>query len=240
MSGTTGQPQNSNAARSPYCKSRASGRGLRELLVEGPGSLGERSRARRWQLLQALFPDIGRYRILDLGGTPASWLRAPVRPKHVVVVNLADLNDPGQPWLTVEQGDACALPERILEKPFDLVFSNSLIEHVGGHARRQELADAVNKLAPRHWVQTPYRYFPIEPHWLFPGMQFLPLRARAFIARVWPLVHTRATRERAVPVVLSTELIGITEMRHYFQESEIVRERVGPLIKSIVAVRTDA
>ena len=31
-------------------------------------------------------------------------------------------------------------------------------------------------------MQTPYRYFPIEPHWLFPGMQFLPLPVRWSIA----------------------------------------------------------
>ena len=28
-------------------------------------------------------------------------------------------------------------------------------------------------------VQTPYRYFPVEPHWLFPGLQFLPMGLRA-------------------------------------------------------------
>ncbi len=37
------------------------------------------------------------------------------------------------------------------------------------------------------WVQTPYRYFPIEPHWIFPGFQFLPLSARTEISRRWPL-----------------------------------------------------
>jgi hypothetical protein len=215
------------------------GRGLRGLLVERPGSLGDRSRTRRWETFQRLFPDVAGLRVVDLGGTPATWLRAPVRPKHVVVVNLAELDDPGEPWLTVEHGDACALPERLFEQPFDIVFSNSLIEHVGGHARRQDLADAVHRLAPRHWVQTPYRYFPVEPHWLFPGMQFLPLRARAFIARVWPLAHTRASREAATRVALGTELVSLTELRYYFPGSEIVRERFGPLVKSIVAVRTE-
>lgn len=215
-------------------------RRLRRLLVEGPGSVGERSRARRWQEFQRRFPDVSGYRVVDLGGTPASWLRAPVRPKHVVVVNLTDLPDPGEPWLTVERGDACTLPDHLYEQPFDLVFSNSLIEHVGGHARRQDLADAVHRLAPRHWVQTPYRYFPVEPHWLFPGMQFLPLRARAAIVRSWPLSHSGARPETATAIALETELISITEMRHYFPGSQIVRERFGPLVKSLVAVRTGA
>lgn len=64
--------------------------------------------------------------------------------------------------------------------PFDLVYSNSVIEHVGGHARSCDFAGMVKTLARRHWgVQTPYRYFSIEPHWLFPGLQFLPQSARA-------------------------------------------------------------
>lgn len=53
---------------------------------------------------------------------------------------------------------------------------NSPLEHVGGgHERRLRFAESVHALADRHRVQTPYRYFPIKPHWLAPGMQFLPV-----------------------------------------------------------------
>ena len=89
-------------------------------------------------------------------------------------------------------GDACRPPDRVRNESYDLVFSNSLIEHVGGFANRQLCADFIRSKADRHWVQTPYRYFPIEPHWLFPGFQFLPLNARVAITRRWKLgfMHT--------------------------------------------------
>ena len=41
----------------------------------------------------------------------------------------------------------------------------------------------MRELAQLHWVQTPYRYFPVEPHFLFPGFQFLPLTVRAVLMR---------------------------------------------------------
>lgn len=190
-----------------------------------------------------MFPDVADMRVVDLGGTVETWRRAPVRPREVVVVNLFEPGTSDDPTRVPVTGDACAaravLAEAGICGEFDLVFSNSLLEHVGGHARRAALATEVGALAPRHWVQTPYRYFPVEPHWLFPFMQFLPVPARARVARSWPLVHTLpASHEEAVKDVQWTELIGICELRSYFPDSRVVRERLGGLTKSIVAVRT--
>lgn len=213
-------------------------RRLRSRFVEGPGSLGERSRIRRWKLLVKTFPEIGSMRVIDLGGTVGTWRRAPVQPAEVVVVNLRHRPAEDLPGVVTVEGDACRLPTAVRETQFDLVFSNSLIEHVGGHHRRDRLAENVHALAPRHWVQTPYRYFPIEPHWLFPGFQFFPVRARAAIARNWPLVHTPpADRTASLRSVMSTELLSVTEMGIYFPDSEIVRERIGPMTKSLIAVK---
>jgi hypothetical protein len=118
------------------------------------------------------------------------------------------------------------------------VFSNSVIEHVGGHAQRQRFAEAVHKLADRHWVQTPYRYFPIEPHWLFPGFQFLPMSARAQISYRWPLAHTRsASVDDGLAEAMSVELLSRAEMSYYFPHAEIQVERLLGAVKSLIAVR---
>ena len=134
------------------------------------------------------------------------------------------------------QGDACDPPAHVRDAEFDLVYSNSLIEHVGGHARRCDFASVVHAMASRHWVQTPYRYFPIEPHWLFPGLQFLPQRARAWAIQRWPLSSFRPNSELALRHVLEVELLSQTEMKYYFPRSELLKERVLGLTKSIIAV----
>lgn len=220
------------------------GKRVRERVVDSPGSLGAQARMRRWEVFASLFPDIEQMRVVDLGGTVESWRRAPVRPREVVVVNLLEPGDADTPNLVPVLGDACraraVLEDEGVDPAFGLVFSNSLLEHVGGHANRSALASEVRALAPRHWVQTPYRFFPVEPHWVFPMMQFLPVAARTRVARRWPLVHTRPDSEAgALADVQWTELVGMTELRSYFPESQVVKERMGGLVKSIVAVKTE-
>lgn len=221
------------------------GSSIRRLFVESPTSIGARARARRWELLQGHFPDFSRMRVVDLGGTVSSWERAPVRPAHVTVLNVSDPGRAEVPWITAARGDACRATGELrkagLADTYDLVYSNSVIEHLGGHAMRAAFAAEVHGLASRHWIQTPYRFFPVEPHWLFPGMQFLPLALRVRLAWRWPLSHTRPQSLRdAKSQVMWTELIGVTDLKAYFPESVIVRERVLGLTKSIMAVNTGA
>jgi len=213
---------------------------LRRRFVDAPDSYGARRRARRWLWMADTFPELRDMSILDLGGRVDTWSRASFHPKHVHIVNLetdpilGDVPD----WAEVSYGDACALPEEIAVRRYDLVFSNSVIEHVGGHERRLRFAETVRTLGTGYWVQTPYRFFPIEPHWVAPGMQFMPVRARQTFARHWPLAHTPVRdREQALRNVLWTELIDKTQMRHYFPDAKFRNERLLGLTKSLIAYR---
>ncbi|MEX1140856.1 MAG: class I SAM-dependent methyltransferase [Thermoleophilaceae bacterium] len=201
-----------------------------------PTSLSGRSRARRWAALASAFPDLGEMRVVDLGGDVRAWGAAPVKPREVVAVNLFP-QESGDPTLRTVVGDACDLPDELRGERFDLAYSNSVIEHVGGHARRASFAEAVHSLAERHWVQTPYRYFPVEPHWVFPGFQFLPLRWRARLTCAWPIGAYEDVDDfdEAVDYALRIELLSVTAMRHYFPRSEIRVERALALPKSLVA-----
>ncbi|MGH3688498.1 MAG: class I SAM-dependent methyltransferase [Pseudonocardiaceae bacterium] len=219
---------------------------MRDLVVGRTSSLGGRARARRWQYLYSTFPQLGSYRVLDLGGTPGSWLQAPVQPRSLTVLNLYDgelqigYETSSLPsWITVVAGDACDPPQHVREQQFDLVFSNSLIEHVGGSFRRKMLASFICGTSSRYWIQTPYRYFPIEPHWIFPAFQFLPLATRSWLSRTWPLMHSRAEDwTSSVVTALDVELLSITEMNYLFPEATIYRERMFGLVKSIIAIRS--
>jgi hypothetical protein len=200
-----------------------------------PGSLTHHFRQRRNEKLTETFPNLAEMNILDLGGTARSWRASGLRARSVTIVNMDDTApEPAEPWLHFVHGDACAggLGE------FDLVYSNSLLEHLGGHARRQQFAGVVRKSAPAWWVQTPYRYFPVEPHWIFPGLQFLPYRTRLFVVQHWSVLHTPAVRDRAEAeeLVSSVELISASEMRSYFPAGQIWFERVAGIPKSMVSL----
>ncbi|MEU3273747.1 class I SAM-dependent methyltransferase [Saccharomonospora sp. NPDC006951] len=202
-------------------------------------SFSSKRRAVRFAELTRRFPDLAAMRVLDLGGIPDFWRSAPVRPSFVTTMNL-DKYEPPEHWLEHIVGDACELGSlEACGGGYDLVVSNSLIEHVGGYQRRRDFADVVLAAAPSHWVQTPDRYFPVEPHYVAPGFQFLPLRTRARLVSKWPLAHERVhTVEEAVRQVLTIDLISATELAHLFPASDIWHERLLGFSKSIVAVRT--
>lgn len=105
-----------------------------------PGSFAHSARAKQRHELLRCFPELAETRVPDLGGTPASWRSEPVRPAHVVMVNL----DPHTAWqaepgVIPVAGDACdpLLPAPLSAERLDLVYSNSVLEHAGGHYRRR-------------------------------------------------------------------------------------------------------
>lgn len=207
--------------------------------VDSLTSLSGRARARRWTRFSEVFPDISEMRVLDLGGTPMSWRTAPVRPAALTIVNLVP-QESDDSALKVVQANACELPDELRGENFDLVYSNSLLEHLGGHVQRQRLVDNVHHCADRHWVQTPYRYFPVEPHWLFPGFQWLPYSARIAVSQRWNRGCVKTyTRAEAEVQVNEIDLVGIAQMRMYFPDSTVWCERFAGLVKSLVAIRAD-
>ena len=209
----------------------------RDLVIK---AVSDRARSRRLDALLMQFPDLGRYRVLDLGGRVDTWHHAPVRPAHVTVVNLAqELVYSGEQWASLLAGDACD-DGLLAGEEFDLVFSNSLLEHVGGHVRRMQCAATVRRLAPRWWVQTPYRHFPVEPHFLCPGMQYLPTAGRIRVAQVWPLAHAGRLRDEgaAAEAVLDIELLDTKQFVLLFPDSTVLRERFAGLTKSLIALKT--
>ena len=80
------------------------------------------------------------------------------------------------PGIRYVQGDACALPFE--DGEFDIVFSNAVIEHVGGRDRQRQLVSEAVRVGRRVFVTTPNRWFPIEVHTRLPLVHWLPERLR--------------------------------------------------------------
>jgi hypothetical protein len=98
--------------------------------------------------------------VVDLGGTLESWPSGSF--PNITLVNVVAAN--GQPlpdWASFVQADACHVP---LRGPFDLAYSNSVIEHMGTWERQREFAVEMSRLGRRIYCQTPNRWFPVEPH----------------------------------------------------------------------------
>jgi hypothetical protein len=194
-------------------------------------------RQRRWQRLLAAFPDLPDMHVLDIGGDARAWRSSGLRPAHVTLLNTAS-QQVEEPWITAIEGDACE-PWMDRLPAGDLVYSNSVIEHVGGHWRRSRFAENIRSVGDRYWVQTPYRYFPVEPHFLCPGLQYLPKTAQAKVIVRWPVGHYASFHDRdtALRSAMDIELLSITELSTYFPDANIEREKIPPLTKSIIAIK---
>lgn len=74
---------------------------------------------------------------------------------------------------------------------FDVIFSNSVIEHVGDFSKQGKMEAEISRVANKYWVQTPFKHFPLEIHFLFPLFQYLPISLRLHIAKIWSFPYAK-------------------------------------------------
>jgi ubiquinone/menaquinone biosynthesis C-methylase UbiE len=179
-------------------------------------------------------------RVLDVGGTPETWDMLPARPR-VTLLNTprtkADLAG-GPCWVA---GDGRMLPFR--NAAFDVVFSNSVIEHVGNAESQRRFAREVARVGRAYWVQTPNRWFPVEQHLLTPLVHWLPKHWQRFIVprfTVWNALVRPSPDRRAFYLAHYLEdvrLLSAAEFAALFPDARLIRERLCGWTKSLVAVR---
>jgi hypothetical protein len=203
-------------------------------------ALQARFRRRRMQRFVREFRIDSTTRILDVGGTPDCWELIAERPR-VVLLNTPRTKDEQRGAASWVAGDGRALP--FADGAFDIVFSNSVIEHVGDAASQERFASEVARVGRAYWVQTPNRWFPVEQHLLTPLVHWLPRSwQRAIVPRctVWSaVVSVDADRRKFFleHYLSDVKLLGVGELRAMFPGARIVRERFFGLTKSLVAFR---
>jgi hypothetical protein len=179
-------------------------------------------------------------RVLDIGGTPDYWDMLPARPR-LVLLNTPRAREDLTGAASWVAGDGRRLPFR--NGAFDVVFSNSVIEHVGDAASQHRFAAEVARVGRAYWVQTPNRRFPVEQHLLTPFIHWLP-RAwqHAIVPRfnVWRMLTRPSADRREFYVehyLREVRLLSYGELRALFPGALVLRERFFGWTKSLVATR---
>jgi hypothetical protein len=214
-----------------------------------PRSLPSRMRRRRFSVVNELIAGVlGRQdmcTILDIGGTESYWqlneafLREHRGRMRIVTVNL---------WRPLNAQTDGSLFEHLIgdataEEPykackFDLIHSNSVIEHVGGWQKIRAMADHIRSSGRPYYLQTPNFWFPMEPHFRTLGFQWLPAHWRAQLL----IKGRRGFREasswdQAMASVESVNLLSVRQIRELFPDAELKYERIGPLVKSFMVIK---
>ena len=174
--------------------------------------------------------------LLDVGGYPWCWPTGST-PARITLLNREFPGEAAAGDFERVVGDGCALP--FPDGSFDVVFSNSVIEHVGTWERQQAFAREARRVGRRLWVQTPAREFFVEPHLIAPFVHWLrPSIQRRLIrwATLWGWL-TRPTPAQVDAFLAEVRLLRREEMVTLFPDCEILTERVLGLPKSYIAVR---
>jgi hypothetical protein len=198
-----------------------------------------RSKRNHW--FRSLIAGVPRpLRILDVGGTQTVWesLGFVNQPEIEITLLNVKLSHSSYSNVISVVGDARDMRE-YRDQEFDVVYSNSVIEHVGGQLDTRRMANEIRRVGKRYFVQTPYRYFPIEPHFLFPMYQFLPCFIQVSLVQRFNLgwKPRQPDRAQAEAAVRSIHLLSKTEMHSLFPDATFADEKIIGFPKSLLAFK---
>lgn len=179
--------------------------------------------------------------MLDVGGTTVMWEEAEIPVAQVHVLNL----DPQ--WIQREKATtlpilpvvANALTLPTVDGEYDIVFSNSVIEHVGTWENQIRFAAEVRRAGKRLWIQTPAREFFIEPHYLTLFVHWFPKSVQRGVLRYFSLWGwlKQPSPAKVAATVDEIRLLTRAEVKVLFPDCDILEEKLWGMTKSYIAVR---
>ena len=201
--------------------------------------LGKIMRARRHAFFIKLIQSMPNpQNILDVGGTELYWQTMGFTGTSNTQITLLNLKKEKVSSANMHSlaGNAIDMHE-LKDQSFDIVFSNSVIEHVGDFDAQGRMAKEIMRIGKRYFVQTPNYWFPIEPHFLFPGFQWLPASIRIWLIQRYDLGWYQKTPdpEQARILINHNQLLTKNEFKFLFPQARIYEEKILSFVKSFIA-----
>jgi predicted SAM-dependent methyltransferase len=216
---------------------------LKALLAssDNPNSLGNKFRKQRFQYFEDLLhTNLGEnfpVKILDIGGMVHFWKDQELLKSgkvEIVMLNLS-AEDVTIHNLSSMAGDATDLSQ-FADGSFDLVFSNSVIEHLYTWENQKKMANEATRVGKKYFIQTPNRHFFMEAHYALPFGQYLPKNLTRYL-----LTKTRLSRgtkwnpKDAQQYLDEIRLLTYSEMKTLFPGAKIYKEKFFGMDKSFTA-----
>jgi hypothetical protein len=208
---------------------------------ENKASFGAWFRKKRFkifeQFIEKNFPNNVSLNILDIGGKSYFWKDTSLlqRPNtKIVLLNLSD-EKVDHPFLISQVGDATNL-DQFNDHHFDLVFSNSVIEHLYTQENQLKMAKECMRVGHKYFIQTPNKHFFIEPHYALPLFQYLPKSVKYFILTKLPLSKLQKWNPVDAKQYLDEILLlSKKDVKLLFPQSKIYKEKFLGMTKSFTA-----
>ena len=194
------------------------------------------------EMIDRLAARLGRrVRILDVGGRAGFWDTVETtKIESIAIANIheADISATSTKFnMRGVYADALDL-SRFTDGQFDMVVSNSMIEHLGSWKNIKACAAQLQSVANYGYIQTPSFWFPIEQHFMIPFFHWLPPQVRVILLPYLP----RAGYEDVESVdnvrqyIEEINLVTEGELKFLFPAARVHKERILFLTKSYAAV----
>ncbi len=200
-------------------------------------SLGNKMREKRFAHFLDCIKNLPRpITILDIGGTLSYWENLKLENNENFQITLLNLEsfDTDYKNISSVKGDATNL-EEFKDESFDIVYSNSVIEHLYTWKNQILMAEECKRVGKHFYIQTPNKYFFVEPHYVLPYFQYLPNHIK-----YWILTKTKLSRnqkwdpEYAKQYISEIRLLSSKEMGTLFS-NKLYKEKFLGMSKSIIA-----
>ena len=190
------------------------------------------------------------FQYLTLGGTGDFLARirdAGIKAEYVVAElgkhYSAVIQKYGFEFVQIEEEN----PLPFIDREFDIVISNSVIEHVTmpkelcmskipqrrwvseSLQRQRQFANEIRRVGKAYFVQTPHRDFPIETRTWLPFVNYLNHNPTVSLVRFTDKYWVKRCG------YVDWNLLGFTEMQSLFPEAKLCVERFLGLPKSVIA-----
>lgn len=211
----------------------------------------DRCRRKRGEIFKQYLKPKEEDRILDLGGGEGAYISQMIPFRKNVYI--ADINrkklkkSVGKGFKTIVLNEDGTIPCE--DGYFDIIFCSSVIEHVtvdkrdmetiqtnkefrnAALKRQKKLSEEIERVGKSYFVQTPYKYFPLESHSRLPVIlvllpRKLQIKIIKFFRKFW---FARTSPD--------WNLLTVKDMKFLFPGAKIIKERVFFFTKSLMAIK---
>ena len=210
-----------------------------------------RCRRKRGEVFKQYLKPKAKDFILDLGGEDGAYISQLLPFKtnvYIADINAKKLKRSAQKgYKTIQLNEAGKIP--VEDGYFDIIFCSSVIEHVTvdkkdiksiqtnrefrdvAFKRQKKLAGEIERVGKRYFVQTPYKYFPLESHSRLPFiLVLLPRKVQIKIIKFF----RKFWFARTIP---DWNLLTVKDMKFLFPGAKIIKERAFFFTKSLMAIK---
>ena len=204
-------------------------------ISEKKNSLGNQFREKRFSFFLDKMNKMEKpLTIFDVGGKINFWENRGLAGNLNYKITIVNFEKEKSQYSNIKTliGDATDLSQ-FVDKSFDIVHSNSVIEHLYNFNNQSKMASEIVRVGKKYIVQTPNKYFFLEPHYLLPFFQFIPDKLKYLI-----LTKTKLSRLKkwdknfAKQYINEIRLLSLKEMKILFPKSKIYFEKFIGMNKS--------